>query len=100
MLLRYIRWPSDLWFHFENIGFEQVSSTSYPLPPELYAPFMQCHLGAAEEISFTVMKNDGPDAQGPIFRKLLAEVHRECQTGVTMVESPLVVCGRKPASDV
>lgn len=57
---------------------------------------MQCHLCAAEEVSFTAMKNDGPDAQGPSFRKLLAEVYRECQTGVTMTESPMVVCGRKP----
>ena len=58
---------------------------------------MQCHLCAAEEVSFTAMKNDGPQAQGPGFRKLLAEVHEECKTGVTMAESPVVVCGRKPA---
>ena len=73
-----------------------MKSHQYPLPPELYAPFMQCHLMAAEEVSLKAMKNDGPDAQGPTFRKLLAEVHRECQTGVTMTESPIVVVGKKP----
>ena len=69
----------------------------YPLPPELYAPFMQCHLLAAEEISHKAMKNDGPEAQGPMFRNLLSAVHKECQTGVTVTESPSVVIGRKPA---
>ena len=57
---------------------------------------MQCHLCAAEEVSLKAMKNDGPEAQGPMFRTLLAEVHKECQTGVTMTESPIVVTGRKP----
>lgn len=80
----------------KDAGFEEVISNSYPLPSALYAPFMQAHLCAAEEISFTTMKNDGPEAQGPMFRKLLAEVYRECQTGVTMAESPIVVCGRRP----
>ncbi len=41
------------------------------------------------------MKNDGPEAQGPKFRKLLAEVQKEFETGVTMVESPIVVIGKK-----
>ena len=59
---------------------------------------MQCHLCAAEEVSFTAMKNDGPHAQGPSFRTLLADVYKECQTGVTMTESPVVVCGRKSIS--
>ena len=62
----------------------------------MYAPFMQCHLLAAEEVSLKVMKNDSPEAQGPLFRKLLAQVHRECQRGVTMAESPTVVVGKKP----
>ena len=62
----------------------------------MFAPFMQCHLFAAEEISLKAMKNDGSGAQGPQFRKLLAEVHKECQTGVTMAESPVVVIGQKP----
>ena len=91
------RWPSELGSSLESVGFEQVHSESYPLRPKLYAPFMQCHLAAAEEVSFTAMRNDGPDAQGPSFRKLLAEVYEECQTGVTMMESPIVVCGKKPA---
>lgn len=59
---------------------------------------MQSHLCAAEEVSFTAMKNDGPEAQDPGFRKLLAEVYKESQTGVTMTESPVMVCGRKPTS--
>ena len=62
----------------------------------MYAPFMQCHLFAAEEVSLKAMRNDVPGAQGEIFRKLLAEVHKECQTGVTMGESPIVVIGKKP----
>ena len=57
---------------------------------------MQCHLVAAEEVSFKAMKNDGPEAQGPMFRDMLAEVYKECQTGVTMAESPVVVIGKKP----
>ena len=83
---------------FEENGLKIVASNQYPLPIELYAPFMQCHLCAAEEVSFTAMKNDGPDAQGPQFRKLLAEVYEESQTGVTMAESPVVVLGGKPVS--
>lgn len=62
----------------------------------MYAPFMQCHLFAAEEVSLKAMKNDGPEAQGPMFRDMLAEVHKECQKGVTMAESPIVVIGKKP----
>ena len=62
----------------------------------MYAPFMQCHLFAAEEISLKAMKNDSPEAQGPMFRELLAAVQKECQRGVTMTESPVVVIGRKP----
>ena len=54
---------------------------------------MRSHLCAAEEVSFTAMENDGPQAPGPSFRKLLTEVYKECQTGVTMTESPVVVCG-------
>lgn len=61
----------------------------------MYAPFMQCHLVAAEEVSLKAMKNDDPEAQGPMFRKLLAEVHEECQQGVTMAESPVVVIGKR-----
>lgn len=57
---------------------------------------MQCHLCAAEEVSFTAMENDGPNSQGPQFRRLLAEVSEECQTGVTMAEAPVVVVGRRP----
>lgn len=49
----------------------------------MYAPFMQCHLFAAEEVSLKAMKNDGPEAQGPMFRDMLAE-------------SPIVVIGKKP----
>ena len=90
------RWPSKLSSHLEHAGFQQVDSTSYPLPPKMYAPFMQCHLFAAEEVSLKAMKNDSPEAQGIMFRKLLAEVHEECQKGVTMAESPVVVIGRKP----
>ncbi len=56
---------------------------------------MQCHLCAAEEVNLKAMKNDGPEAQGPKFRKLLAEVQKEFETGVTMVESPIVVIGKK-----
>jgi len=59
---------------------------------------MQCHLTGAEEVSFVAMKNDGPKAQGPMFRKLLADVYKECQTGVTMKESPVAVVGRKPTT--
>ncbi|MCJ1457254.1 hypothetical protein MMC28_007621 [Mycoblastus sanguinarius] len=88
-------WPSKLASYFVNSGFQQVTSKSYPLPPEFYAPFMQCHLLAAEEISLKAMKNDGPETQGQLFRKLLAEAHKECQTGVTMAESPIVVIGKK-----
>lgn len=99
LTLRIHRWPSNLSVHLKSTGFEEVLSISYPLSSELYAPFMQAHLCAAEEISFTAMKNDGPEAQGPLFRKLLADVYKECQTGVTMAESPIVVCGRKPASN-
>ena len=66
----------------------------------MYAPFMQCHLLAAEEVSFKAMKNDSSEAQGPLFRKLLAEVYQECQKGVTMAESPIVVVGRKPVDSV
>ena len=62
----------------------------------MYAPFMQCHLLAAEEISLKAMKNDGSEAQGTMFRKLLAEVYKECQRGVTMAESPIVAIGKKP----
>lgn len=62
----------------------------------MYAPFMQCHLFAAEEVSLKAMKNDGSESQGIMFRKLLAEVHKECQRGVTMAESPVVVIGQKP----
>ncbi len=90
------RWPSKLSHYLEHAGFQQVKSQSYPLPSEMYAPFMQCHLFAAEEVSLKAMKNDDSEAQGPMFRKLLAEVHKECQTGVTMAESPLVVIGQKP----
>ncbi|KAL8642877.1 MAG: hypothetical protein Q9228_000466 [Teloschistes exilis] len=88
-------WPSELPSHLASLGFEEVVANAYPLPPELYAPFMQCHLCAAEEVSFTAMKNDSQQAQGPSFRKLLGEVYKECQMGVTMAESPLVVIGRK-----
>ena len=59
---------------------------------------MQSHLCAAEEVSFTAMEVDTPQAQGPGFRALLAEVYKECQTGLTMTESPVVVCGKKPTS--
>lgn len=90
------RWPSKLSSYFEDAGFQQARSQSYPLPFEMYAPFMQCHLFAAEEVSLKAMKNDSADAQGPLFRKLLAEVQKECQTGVTMAESPVVVVGKKP----
>ncbi len=69
----------------------KITSTSYPFPPELYAPFMQTHLAAAEEVCFRMMSDDGPDVQG----KLLAEVLKEILTGVTMTESPIVVAGRK-----
>ena len=62
----------------------------------MYTPFMQCHLFAAEEISLKAMKNDGSEAQGTMFRKLLVEVYKECQSGVTMAESPVVVIGKKP----
>ena len=62
----------------------------------MYAPFMQCHLFAAEEVSLKAMKNDGPEAQGSLFKSLLAEVEKECQTGVTMTENPIAVIGRKP----
>lgn len=92
----YHSWPSELPKYFKAVGFEQISRDQYPLSPELFAPFMQCHLCAAEEVSFTAMKNDGPETQGPFFRELLAEVHKECKTGVTMIESPIVVVGRKP----
>ncbi len=92
------RWPSELPSHFGGVGLDQVTFNKYPLPTELYAPFMQCHLCAAEEVSFTAMKNDGPEAQGPMFRNLCADVYKECQTGVTMTESPVVVVGRKPTS--
>ena len=59
---------------------------------------MQSHLWAADEVSLTAMENDGPQAPGPSFRKLLADVYKEWRTGVTMTESPVVVCGRKPIS--
>ena len=62
----------------------------------MYAPFMQCHLLAGEEVSLKSTKDDVPEAQGQMFRDLLAEVHKECQTGVTMAESPIVVVGKKP----
>ena len=62
----------------------------------MLAPFMQCHLFAAEEVSLKAMKNDSLEAQGPTFRNLMAEVYKECQGGVTMAESPVVVIGRKP----
>ncbi|KAL9598445.1 MAG: hypothetical protein Q9219_004481 [cf. Caloplaca sp. 3 TL-2023] len=90
------QWPSELSSHLEKAGFHQVVSKDYPIPPELYAPFMQCHLSAAQEASFTMMKNDGPESEGTSFRSLVAEVYREHQTGVTMMESPLVTVGRKP----
>lgn len=89
------KWPSELSTHFQAIGLELIASNSYPLPTELYAPFMQCHLGAAEEVSLTVMKNDRPNSQGAMFRELLRDTYRECQSGVTMAESPVVVVGRK-----
>lgn len=89
-------WPSKLPSHLQSLGFEEVVAKAYPLPRELYAPFMQCHLCAAEEVSFTAMKNDSPQAQGPSFRRLLGEVYKECHMGVTMAKSPLVVVGRKP----
>ncbi|MCJ1366387.1 hypothetical protein MMC16_005515 [Acarospora aff. strigata] len=89
-------WPSKLPSYLADTGFQQVTFDSYPLPPRTYAPFMQCHLVAAEEVSFKAMKNDGPEAQGPMFRDMLAEVYKECQTGVTMAESPVVVIGKKP----
>lgn len=92
------RWPSELPSHFQAVGLEVVASNAYPLPTELYAPFMQCHLGAAEEVSFTAMKNDTPDSPGPMFRELLSETYKECQSGVTMAESPVVVLGRKATS--
>ena len=82
--------------YFEHAGLQPVSSQSYALPPEMYAPFMQCHLFAAEEVTLKAMKNDSSEAQGPLFRKLLAEVHPECQRGVTMAESPIVVIGKEP----
>ncbi|KAL8728212.1 MAG: hypothetical protein Q9181_005425 [Wetmoreana brouardii] len=88
-------WPSQLPEHFRHVGFDGVVAKNYPLPPHLYMPFMQCHLCAAEEVSFTAMNNDSSEAQGPSFRKLLAEVYKECQKGVTMTESPVVVIGRK-----
>ena len=90
------RWPSKLSSYLEDAGFQQAKSQSYPLPSEMYAPFMQCHLFAAEEVSLKAMKNDNSKAQGPMFRKLLAEVYEECQSGVTMAESPVVVIGKKP----
>ncbi|KAL9602211.1 MAG: hypothetical protein Q9179_002615 [Wetmoreana sp. 5 TL-2023] len=88
-------WPSELPVHFMHVCFEGVVAKDYPLPPQLYMPFMLCHLCAAEEVSFTAMNNNRSEAEGPSFRKLLAEVYKECQTGVTMTESPMVVIGRK-----
>ena len=96
MLKARFSWPSELSSHMESVGFEQIVSKDYPIPPHLRAPFMHCHLSAAEEASFVAMKNDGPEAEGPRFRKLLAEVYREHQAGVTMAESPIVTIGRKP----
>lgn len=90
-----VRWPSKLPSHFQAVGLEVVASNAYPLPTELYAPFMQCHLAAAEEVSFTAMENDRPDSHGPMFRELLRDTYKECQSGVTMAESPVVVLGRK-----
>ena len=66
----------------------------------MYAPFMQAHLCAAEEISFTALGNDGPEAEGPRLRKLLAECYEEGRSGVTMGESPVVVVGRKPEKHI
>ncbi|KAL8687373.1 MAG: hypothetical protein Q9218_006434 [Villophora microphyllina] len=93
---RPIEWPSKLPQHIEDADFDQIVTNKHPLRPELYAPFMQCHLCAAEEVSFTAMSNDGPEAQGPAFRKLLGEVYEECKTGVTMAEDIMVVTARKP----
>lgn len=91
-----LSWPAHLDDHFRNACFQEISLDPFELLPELYGPFMQGHLFAVDEASFSSMKNDGPEAQGPKFRKLLAEVYEECQTGVTMTESPVVVVGRKP----
>jgi hypothetical protein len=62
----------------------------------MYAPFMHIHLFAAEEVSLKAMKNDAPEAQGPLFRKLLAEVYEENKTGVSMAHDVVVAIGRKP----
>jgi hypothetical protein len=59
---------------------------------------MQIILCGAEEMSFTAMNNDHPEAQGPKLRRLTAEVYKECQTGVSQTASPIVVIGRKPFS--
>lgn len=63
----------------------------FEFPSELYGPFMQSHLFAAEEASFMSRKNDGPEAQGPWFRRLLAEVYQEWKIDVTMTKSPVLL---------
>ena len=57
---------------------------------------MQCYLSAAEETSFTAMRNDGPEAEGPTFRRFVNEVYDEHRMGVSIQESPIVVIGQKP----
>ncbi len=62
----------------------------------MYAPFMQIHLFTAEEVSLKAMKNDAPEAQGPLLRKLLAEVYEENKTGVGMAYNVVVAISHKP----
>ena len=94
LVLILARSPSKFSTFIEDAGLETIAFNQYPLPAELYAPLMQCHLRSAEEVSFTAMENDGVNAQVPLFRRFLVEIQRECQTDVKMTETPLVLWRR------
>ncbi len=91
-----LRWPQDLATHLEAAGFQESKATHYAILPDMYAPFIQSHLLAAEEVSLKAIKNDAPEAQGPLFRKLLVEVYKENKTGVSIAHNVVVATCYKP----
>lgn len=85
-------WVSRLPQTLQEVGYTDVTSDAYAVPPPVRAFFNHTEIMAYEEVSYTAMQGE----EGPAFRQLIQESAEEMRRGVTFVSKPEVVVGRKP----
>ena len=96
MLKNAASWVSRLSETYEQLGLEKVSASHHPILPDLRAFFTHLQFMVSEEFSYSYLDNSGHEADGPKWRRLIAEASQESSSGVNLDFIIDVNVGRKP----